>query len=628
MTRKKEPMNLNDLLSRHGATDDAEVIPFSEYFERVQADPSLAQLAHARLYAMLTEQSPDGTAFFKDTIFGADAVIEAFSSIIKSSAKRHEIRKRIILLMGPPGAGKSTIAATIKRGIADYTKRHPLYAIAECPIHEEPLHLLTQPARDELAASSGIYIEGGLCPYCQVVVREKYEGRIGEVPVRRLSLSEATRIGVGTFEASDSKNQSVDDLVGSVNIAKITEFSEDDPRAYSYSGEILTANRGVLELVELFKANPELLWTFLSATQEQQVKLPRLPMCSVDVVMLAHTNQAEFEKFQSDPKNEALRDRIVPIKVPYTLAVSDEMKIYERLLKSGNLDGVHIPSRSLQVAAQFAVMSRLEESERLKSSEENKSGLIKKMKLYDGQSQTGFTDSDVKALHEESPNEGMDGAGPRQVINALSTGVTDHDVKCLTPITTIKAIKAMIKGNIQLSPARKKFLEDRLGVVGEMFQEDIKIDVQKGFVHGFADAGADMFERYIENVLAFLNEDKVKNPITDVDEEPNERFMRRIEEMVNVSETQARGFRTEIANKMGAALRAGRKFDFESHPALKEGIEKALFHDLKDAIAITTSQRQNPEARKRFNEVVESMTKLGWCPVCAEESINFVAQQL
>ena len=627
MTRKGTTyMKLDDLLSRHNASAETEIIPFADYYQRVQDEPKIAQLSHARMYGMLTEKSENGADFFKDTIFGAQPSIDAFVSIMKSSARRMEIRKRIILLMGPPGAGKSTLVAAIKKGLADYTARNPLYAIDECPIHEEPLHLLPESARADLMAQ-GIYVEGGLCPFCEKVVREKYPN-IGDVPVRRFSLSESQRIGIGTFSASDSKNQSVDDLVGAINISKLTEFAEDDPRAFSFNGEILVSNRGALELVEIFKSNHELLWELLNVTQEQQVKLPRLAMCPVDLVLLAHTNQAEFDKFQGDRKNEALRDRIVPIKVPYTLAVKDEMKIYDRLLDSGTLDGTHIPQTSVRVAAQFAVMTRLTESERLKTSDENKSGLIKKMKLYNGEAQTGYTASDVKALHEESPNEGMSGAGPRQIINALSQAATDTNSKCMTPIGTLRALAAMIKSNIQLSAQDKAFLDDRLSIVAELFEDDIKIDVQKGFVHGFSDAAGEMFALYIDNVGAYLNDEKVKNPITESDEEPNERLMRRIEEMVGVGENQAKTFRTEVYNKMASALRAGRKFDYESHPLLKEGLDKALFSDLKDAIAITTGQSQNPESRKRFNEVVASMTTLGWCEVCAEESIKFVAQRL
>lgn len=612
---------LSELLDQHHDEIPEENVTFGEYYDRVLADPSIAQLSHARLYAMLKEVDPFGS-----TIFGAEEAIDAFMDFAKSAGARLEIRKRLLLFMGPPGAGKSTMVAALKGGLEEYTRQHPLYAIAECPIREEPLHLLPTSAREALAAK-GVYIEGGLCPFCAQQVKPKY-ANLADVPVRRLSLSEAKRQGIGTFEASDSKNQSNEDLVGAVNLAMLTKYEENDPRAYSFNGEIHVGNRGMLELIEIFKANQELLWTLLSVTQEQQVKMPHMPMCPVDLVLIAHTNEAEFNKFMADQKNEALRDRIVPIRVPYTLSVNDEMKIYRRLLAQRALDDVHVPDVSLKVAAQFAVLTRLKESDLLGTSEENGSGLIAKMKLYNGEEQVGVTKSEVKALHEESPDEGMSGEGPRQIINALSVGLVAQESTCLDPITTLRTLKEMIKDNIQLTAQQQKFYLDRLGIVVDLFVEDSKIEVQKGFTYGFGDAAADTFKRYMVNVGAFLNDEKVENPITGNEEPANERFMREIEEMIGVGENQARAFRTEVFTKMGAALAAGRTFDYASHPKLKEGIEKALFAKLKDAIAVTTGQSNDPKNQQRFNEVVTAMKELGYCSVCAEKLIRFVAERL
>ena len=274
------------------------------------------------------------------------------------------------------------------------------------------------------------------------------------------------------------------------------------------------------------------------------------------------------------------------------------------------------------------MLTCLTESERLNTSDENKSGLVKKMKLYNKKKQVGITASDIKALHQEAPEEGMDGEGPRQIINALSLGLINDEGACLDPFTTLHTLYDMLDQNIQLTAPRREHFKERLSIAAELFSEDIKIEVQKGFTHGFTDAASDTFQRYIDNVGAFLTDDKIKNPITQEDEPANERFMREIEEMVGVGENQSKAFRSEIYTKMAQAQRAGRKFDYASHPQLKEGIEKALFNKLRDAIAVTTGQSHDPKNRERFNEVVNSMKELGYCEVCAGRAIKFVADRL
>src|SRR5579883_1480679 len=419
--------------------------PFSEYFDRVIANPSLARLSHARVYDMLmsagVEAGPHDRKeykFFTEELFGLEKPIEQLVDYFASAARRLEVRKRILLLMGPVGGGKSTIVTLLKRGLENYSRTDDgaVYAIKGCPMHEEPLHLIPDALRGDIFKEYGIYIEGDLCPVCRQNLHDVYHNRIEDVLVQSIQFSEKNRCGIGTFTPSDPKSQDISELTGSIDLSTIGEYGvESDPRAYRFDGELNIANRGMMEFIEMLKCDEKFLYGLLTLSQEQNIKTGRFSMIYADEVIVSHTNEHEYTAFVGNKKSEALQDRIIVIKVPYNLRVSDEVKIYEKLLAESALNDVHIAPFTLRIASIFAVLSRLEPSKKAGMS------LMKKLKLYDNEEVEGFTQNDVRELQEEAVREGMDGISPRYIINRLSNALIKDNVCCLNPIDALRALK-------------------------------------------------------------------------------------------------------------------------------------------------------------------------------------------
>src|SRR5438105_2292235 len=395
---------------------------FRDYFELVAQNPRIAQLSHARLNDMVhaagIERLNEGTQhevlsynFFSSELFGIEEPIARIVEYFKSAAQRLEVRKRILLLMGPVGGGKSTIVNMLKRGLEEWTRTEAgaVYAIKDCPMHEEPLHLIPHQLRGEIEKHYGIYIEGDLCPQCRYALEHTYGGRHEDVRVHRIIFSEKNRVGIGTFAPSDPKSQDINELTGSIDLSTIGEVGvESDPRAYRFDGELNIANRGVMEFVEMLKVDEKFLYSLLTLSQEQSIKTGRFAMIYADEVILSHTNENEYSSFACNQKSEALQDRIILVRVPYNLRVSPQERIYYKLLNQSEvLRNVHIAPNTLKVAAMFAVMTRLEEPKRANVD------LVKKMKLYDGEEVEGYKTKDVRELREDTMREGMDGISPR-----------------------------------------------------------------------------------------------------------------------------------------------------------------------------------------------------------------------
>jgi serine protein kinase len=607
---------------------------FKDYFDMVVANPRIARLSHARVYDMLTAAGsstlPGGQrsyGFFADELFGIDESLQDLVDYFASAARRLEVRKRILLLMGPVGGGKSTIVSMLKRGLEEYSRTEDgaVYAIAGCPMHEEPLHLLPDAIRKEIQLEYGLYIEGDLCPACRVMVDDRHGGRIEEVEVARVAFSEKKRCGIGTFSPSDPKSQDISELTGSIDLATIGEYGvESDPRAYRFDGELNVANRGIMEFVEMLKCDEKFLYSLLTLSQEQSIKTGRFAMIYADEVIISHTNEHEYNSFIGNKKSEALHDRIILIKVPYNLRVSDEIKIYEKLINEGNLAGVHVAPNTLRVASTFAVLSRLEQSKKAGMS------LMKKLKLYDGEEVDEFGQKDVRELRDEAVREGMDGISPRYVVNALSAALVQDGTTCINPIDALRALRDGLEHHPSFDREQR---EEWLNLIAETrreYDELSKKEVQKAFVYSFEQSAKTLLDNYLDNVEAFCNKSKLRDPITEEEVDPDEQLMRSVEEQIGVSENAKKAFREEILIRLSSLARRGQSFQYTSHERLREAIEKKLFADLKDVVKITTSTKTpDAEQLRRINEVADRLiAEQGYCPVCANELIKYVGALL
>src|SRR5206468_13058708 len=471
--------------------------------------------------------------FFGQEIFGIEKPLQQIVDYFHSAAQRLEVRKRVLLLMGPVGGGKSTIVYLIKRGLEAYsrTEEGAIYAIKDCPMHEEPLHLIPNDLREDVEREFGLYVEGDLCPHCRYMIDNQYRGRIEDVPVKRITFSEKYRIGVGTFTPSDPKSQDISELVGGIDLSTIGEIGvESDPRAYRFDGELNIANRGIMEFVEMLKTDEKFLYVLLTLSQEQNIKTGRFSMIYADEVVVSHTNEHEYQSFVGNKKSEALQDRIILVKVPYNLRISDEVRIYEKLLKQSALQSVHIAPHTLDVASIFAVLTRLQPSKKAGIS------LMKKLKLYDGEDLEEFKQKDIKELQEESDREGMDGISPRYVINRLSGALVKEGITCINPIDALRGLRDGLEQHTSISREQREHYMNLIGEARKEYDDLAKREVQKAFVYSFEEAARTMLNNYLDNVEAFCNKQKIRDPYSDEEQEPDEALMKSIEEQIGIGD--------------------------------------------------------------------------------------------
>jgi len=612
---------------------------FAEYLELVAKNPAIAQFSHARIYHMVVSAGVSEAGgvrrykFFEQELFGVDKSLERLvEEYLHPSARRLDVRKRILLLMGPVSGGKSTLVTMLKRGLEAYSRTPDgaLYGIKGCPMHEEPLHLIPKELRHEVEEELGVVIEGELCPSCRMMLKDHYNGRVDQVPVERVVFSESDRVGVGTFSPSDPKSQDIADLTGSIDFSTIGEFgSESDPRAYRFDGELNKANRGVMEFQEMLKLDEKFLWNLLSLSQEGNFKAGRFALISADEMIVAHTNETEYRSFIANKKNEALQSRIIVMPIPYNLKVSEEVRIYEKLIRQADSKHVHIAPHAMHTAAVFSVLSRLKESKKAGMD------LVKKMKLYDGVEVEGFKLKDIHELQVEFEGiEGMSGVDPRYVINRISSAIIQKgenaEKACINALDVLRSLKDGLDQHPSITKEERERLLNFIVAARQEYDEMAKKEVQKAFVYSYEESARSLLNNYLDNVESYCNGTRMKDPITDEPHDPDERLMRSIEEQIGVSENAKKAFREEIMIRLSTYARRGISFDYSSHERLKEAIEKKLFADLKDVVKITTSVKTpDAEQLKRINEVVARlMQQHGYCVSCANELLKYTGSLL
>ncbi|EZH68036.1 protein prkA [Bacillaceae bacterium JMAK1] len=608
---------------------------FREYLEILKERPEVAQTAHSRMYNMIKshgiEENEDGSKsyeFFNDSIFGVEDSIERLvEEYFHSAARRLDVRKRILLLMGPVSGGKSTLVNMLKRGLEQfsYTDEGAVYAIKGCPMQEDPLHLIPHHLREDFFGEYGIRIEGALSPLNTMRLEEEYDNRVEDVMVERIFFSEDKRTGIGTFSPSDPKSQDIADLTGSIDFSTIAEYgSESDPRAYRFDGELNKANRGLMEFQEMLKCDEKFLWHLLSLTQEGNFKAGRFALISADELIVAHTNEAEYRTFINNKKNEALHSRIIVMNVPYNLKVTEEERIYEKMIHESDMAHVHIAPHALKTAAIFTVLTRL------KDSKHQGIDLVKKMKLYDGQVVEGFKEQDVVELRKEHQDEGMTGIDPRYVINRISSAIIRKNSKSINALDVLRALKDGLSQHASISKDDRERYQDFISVARKEYDEIAKQEVQKAFVYSYEESAKTMLNNYLDNVEAFCNNQKLYDPITGDELSADEKLMRSIEEQIGISENAKKAFREEILIRISAYARKGHKFDYNSHERLREAIQKKLFADLKDVVKITTSVSTPDESQlKKINEVIARLVdEHGYNTTSANELLKYVGSLL
>ncbi len=625
-----------------------------DYMSLVHENPRIAQTAPARIYDMIMQKGSEPVPehqklphyedmvryhFFSEEIFGIEEVLHDLVRFFRAGANRTETGKRILILVGPVSSGKSTIATLLRRGLEQYET--PLYTIKDCPVHEEPLHLIPRSQRPQFEELLGVKIEGDLCPVCKhrLTTDEHYYDHDGnfkweDAPVERIQFSERGRVGIGTFQPSDPKNQDISELIGHVDLGQITRFGEGHPYGYKFDGELQIANRGLIEYIEILKCDIKFHYVLITVAQEQLIKAPGFPQMYIDTVILSHTNETEFEKFKTNNENEALHDRMYPIYVPYNLRMRDESAIYRKLIDRSEFAGkVHIAPLTLEMAALFGVLTRLVETP-------NCPDILKKAKYYNGEAimekEKDPLDPRKLWLEGKEKGEGMTGISPRFVMNALNIalGSAEAGEGCVNPVDVIRALNHQFEHHIGFSDEERARYQSLLmaekGSVLSEFRDRARKEVNKAFLHAYEDQAQALFENYMRNATAYCMKRKLVDPVTHEETEPDERLMRSIEETIGISEGAKSEFRQGLFVFKSDAMDREEEFDFKSYAPLQEAIEKKLVADLKNVVSLTLvdKSRRDPETLERKNDALQKLREKGYCPVCAQALMDFVGEML
>jgi len=613
-----------------------------EYLELVKKTPGFTQLAHERLYSMMRDAGIQEInieedarlsrlfknrklrefKFFSDDFYGMEETLAAVVRYFHSASLKGEESRQVLYLVGPVGSGKSSLVERLKTGLESLP---PVYTIDGCPMSEEPLHLIPRHLRKEFEKLLGVTIEGDLCPVCRYKLKSEYKGKWEEYPIKTVEFSRRARVGIGVVPPVDPNNQDTSVLIGSEDISKLDQFSEGDPRVLDLTGALNVGNRGMVEFIEVFKNETEYLHAMITATQEKSIPAPgRHGMIYVDTCIVAHSNEAEWQRFKSDHTNEAILDRIVVVKVPYNLRLSEEVKIYKKIIRQSNFKA-DIAPHTIELASKFAILSRLENS--------NKCDLMTKLKLYNGDEvvEKGKTKRiDIDELREEAKREGMEGISTRFIMKALDNALSDNiEDNCIHPLSVREALITMVKNADFAEDTKNHYLELLRDVIHKDYLEILEKEITKAFVYSYQEQAESLFQNYLDHAEAYVTKTRVKDRNTKEELEPDEPFLKSIEEQIAIIGTAADGFRQEVIAYLWSVGRRGERVGYESYEPLKEAIEKKLMTSVREVSRIVTKARtRDADQQKKHETMVEQLIANGYPPSTVDVILKYAANHL
>jgi serine protein kinase len=613
--------------NRYSAAQETE-LSLEEYLDLCRSDSSAYANAAERMLAAIgepevvdTRNDPRLSRLFSNRIirrypafkefYGMDEAINQIVAFFRHAAQGLEERKQILYLLGPVGGGKSSLAERLKQ----LMEHQPIYALKGSPVNESPLGLFSVDEYGEMLEKEyGIprrYLSGIPSPWAVKRLSE-FGGDLSKFRVVRLHPSVLRQVAVAKTEPGDENNQDISSLVGKVDIRKLDQYAQHDPDAYSYSGGLCAANQGLLEFVEMFKAPIKMLHPLLTATQEGNFKgTEGFGAIPFQGIILAHSNEAEWQSFRNNKRNEAFLDRIYIVKVPYCLQVSEEVRIYEKLMRSSSLAQAPCAPGTLDAMAQFSVLTRLKDPEN--------SSIFSKMRVYDGESLKD-TDPKAKSYQEyrdySGPDEGMTGMSTRFAYKVLSSVFNyDHTEIAANPVHLMYVLEQRIAREDLPEETQRRHLEFIKGWLAPRYAEFIGKEIQTAYLESYAEYGQNIFDRYVTYADCWIQDEEFRDPDTGevFDRSALNAELEKIEKPAGIA--NPKDFRNEIVNFVlrARAASGGKNPAWTSYEKLREVIEKKMFSNTEDLLpVISFNAKASEEDRSKHENFVARMVAKGY----------------
>lgn len=615
--------------ARYKATQEEEYT-LQEYLEICRNDPTAYATPAERMLLAIgepelidTRLDPRLSRIFANKVikrypafsefYGMEETIEQIVAFFRHAAQGLEEAKQILYLLGPVGGGKSSLAEKLK----SLMEKVPFYAIKGSPIHENPLGLFS-PTEDGpiLEDEYGIprrYLTPIMSPWATKRLKE-FGGDITKFRVVKLYPSSLEQRAIAKTEPGDENNQDISSLVGKVDIRQLEIYSQDDPDAYSYSGGLCRGNRGIMEFVEMFKAPIKVLHPLLTATQEGNYKgTEGLPAIPFEGIILAHSNESEWQQFKNNKNNEAFLDRIYVVKVPYCLRVSEEVKIYQKLLRNSSLKNAPCAPYTLEMLAQFTVLSRLKEPEN--------SSIYSKMKVYDGENLKD-TDPRAKSYQEYKDfagvDEGMEGLSTRFAFKILSKVFNfDHTEIAANPVHLLYVLEQQIIQEQFPPETEERYLRYLKEYLAPRYIEFIGKEIQTAYLESYAEYGQNIFDRYVTYADYWIQDQEYRDPDTGeiFDRRALNEELEKIEKPAGIS--NPKDFRNEVVNFVlrSRAKNGGKNPSWTSYEKLRRVIEKKMFANTEELLpVISFNAKASAEDKKKHEDFVKRMVEKGYTP--------------